>query len=454
MAKKLKVGDTIRGYRILKVFGPGMMAISYAAQAPSGRKVFFKQYKSPAPTVVWYRDFVAYQKELSARVVKGKADNFAVAQVDAFEEKWGGPCYFQAFTFVENGADLQQVMDEEREQHRLTEKAPTSDPAVWARHATWAKVLVAAIGALHDVKIVHADLKPANAYLIEDPTIAAEYQLKLIDMDFSVLADRRPPWHGHQGYVGTDNYRSPEHLLKGAIPGLASDMFTCGLMLYELLAGRHPYWSEDQADYARLVQGYKAEPPALLGEMPWPASNADVSAALYRCLSPDPEARPTAAQLRATLSGRDRKSVEAVAPAKPTLAVPSRPAGPLPPKVAPRPATATPISPMARGLLVSNAIELVAAGGKSMRIAVRTELGKLLMRQFGVDAEFWDERQCVIERSASGQWTVTPVPAATNQTLVNGRALSASRVLNPGDLIAVGNEAKGIAKLPLNVRTA
>jgi serine/threonine protein kinase len=446
MAKKLKAGDIIRGYRILKVFGPGMMAISYAAQAPSGRKVFFKQYKSPAPTVVWYRDFVAYQKELSARVVKGKADNFAVAQVDAFEEVWGGPCYFQAYTFVENGADLQQVLDKEREQHQLSRKAPTSDPAVWARHATWAKVLVAAIGALHDVRIVHADLKPANAYLIEDPTIAAEYQLKLIDMDFSVLADRRPPWHGHQGYVGTDNYRSPEHLLKGAIPGLASDMFTCGLMLYELLAGRHPYWSEDQADYARLVQGYKAEPPALLGEMPWPASNADVSAALHRCLSPDPAARPTAAQLRATLSGRDRKPVETVAPAKPAVVAP--------PKAAPRPAALAPATPVARAPLASNAVELVAPGGKSLRVAVRTEIGKMLMRQFGADAEFWDDRQCVIERGAGGQWTVTPVAAATNQTLVNGRALSASRVLSQGDLIAVGNEAKGVAKLPLTVRTA
>ena len=42
MAKKLKVGDKIRGYRITKVFGPGMMAISYAAQASTGTKVFFK----------------------------------------------------------------------------------------------------------------------------------------------------------------------------------------------------------------------------------------------------------------------------------------------------------------------------------------------------------------------------------------------------------------------------
>jgi hypothetical protein len=66
MAKKLKVGDAIHGYRITKVFGPGMMAISYGAvRAATGEKVFFKQYKSPAPTVVWYRAFVDYQKELS-----------------------------------------------------------------------------------------------------------------------------------------------------------------------------------------------------------------------------------------------------------------------------------------------------------------------------------------------------------------------------------------------------
>ena len=73
-----------------------------------------------------------------------------------------------------------------------------------------------------------------NVYLIRDPSLGAGYQLKLIDMDFSVLADHRAPWHGYQGYVGSDNYRSPEHLTRGAMPGLASDVFTCGLILYEL----------------------------------------------------------------------------------------------------------------------------------------------------------------------------------------------------------------------------
>src|SRR4029450_12438554 len=133
---------------------------------------------------------------------------------------------------------------------------------------TWTKVLLAGVAALHEARVVHCDLKPANAYLIADPTIGAGYQLKLIDMDFSVLADQRAPWHGHQGYVGSDNYRSPEPLTKGAVPGLASDVFTCGLILYELLAGVHPYWHEDQAEYAKRVRAYAIKPPALLGTMP------------------------------------------------------------------------------------------------------------------------------------------------------------------------------------------
>ena len=431
MAKKLKVGDVIRGYRITKVFGPGMMAISYGAQSPTGGKVFFKQYKSPAPTVVWYDEFVAYQKELSARVRNGKAAHFAVQQVDAFEERWGGPCYFQAYEFVEKGGDLQQLLDAEREHHRVTRSAPARDPSVWARHVTWAKVFISAIAALHESRVVHADLKPANAYLIQDPTIGSGYQLKLIDMDFSLLADRRAPWHGHQGYVGTDNYRSPEHLTRGSVPGLASDVFTCGLMLYELLAGEHPYWSDDQAEYARKVKAYAAKPPALIGLMPAPARNAEVSASLHRCLAPDPAARPTAAELRSVLSGRAAKVAPVkVAPAKAAVAKPAAAAQPI----------------------VSDKMELIAPDGRSVQISVRTELGKALVRQFGPDGEFWDNRQCVLERHSGRQWVVAPVAGTTNETLVNGQAITAPRVLRHGDLIAVGRQAKGIVKMPLTAR--
>ena len=439
MARKLKVGDTLRGYRVTKVFGPGAMAISYAAESPDGRRIFLKQYKSPAPTVIWYEPFIAYQQELAARVRGGKAGHYAVRLVDAFEERWGGPCYFQAYEFVEHGSDLQHILDEERERHRSSGVSPLGDAATWAQHVTWAKVLMAGIAGLHESKVVHADLKPANVYLIRDPSIGAGYQLKLIDMDFSVLADRRAPWHGHQGYVGTDNYRSPEHLTRGAVPTLASDVFTCGLILHEMLAGTHPYWRDEQAEYARLVRAHAAAPPALAGVMPPPASNAEVSAALHRCLDPDPAKRPTAAELRAVLSGRGAKrpELEAAAPAARAAA----PAAGTPRRAAP-----------AGAPILSTRLQLVGDGGRSLELGVRTEVGRHLARQFGADAEFWDARQCVLERLPDGRWQVAPIPGTTNETLLNGEIVAAPRPLHEGDVLAVGRKAKGILKLPLTVR--
>src|ERR1044071_95911 len=113
MAKKLKVGDEINGYTITRVFGPGAMAISYGAASGAGQKVFFKQYKSPAVTVDWYRDYVRYQKELNRRIAESPARNFCVRAIDAFEAVWGGRNYFQVFEFVENGADLGGIFERE-----------------------------------------------------------------------------------------------------------------------------------------------------------------------------------------------------------------------------------------------------------------------------------------------------------------------------------------------------
>ena len=471
MAKKLKVGDVIRGYRVTKAFGPGAMAISYAAESRDGTRIFLKQYKSPAPTVVWYPAFVDYQQELATRVRNGKAASFAVRLVDAFEEMWGGRTYFQAYEFVEHGGDLQQMLDEERAAHERTGVTPLRDPAVWARHVTWAKVLMAGIAALHESKIVHADLKPPNVYLIRDPSIGSGYQLKLIDMDFSLLADRRAPWHGYQGYIGSDNYRSPEHLTRGAMPGTASDVFTCGLILHEVLTGAHPYWREDQADYTALVRDYAAKPPALAGVMPAPATNAEVSGALYRCLSPDASVRPTAAELRAVLSGRSARTLAAAqASASRGAAVAARSAASAVRSAASAAkgaataakgaaaavkgvatVTAAAATPARGAPLAGERVKIVGDGGRTIQLGVRTELGKQLARQFGSDAEYWDARQCVIERRPDRQWQIAPIAGAANETLLNGEVLTTPQPLREGDVIAVGRKAKGIIKLPLRV---
>ncbi len=448
MAKKLKVGDSIRGYRVTKVFGPGMMAISYGAQAPSGQKIFLKQYKSPSPTVVWYGPFVDYQQELTSRIRNGKAAHYAVRLVDAFEEKWGGATYFQAYELIENGRDLEHMLEEEREIHRRTRVAPARDPAMWARHVTWAKVFMGGIASLHESKIIHADLKPANAFLIKDAALGSGYQLKLIDTDFSLLADRKAPWHGYQGYVGTDNYRSLEHMTRGAVPILASDIFTCGLILWELLVGSHPYWQEDQAEYAKRARAHDIRPPALLGTLPDPADNAEVSVMLHRCLSPDPKARPTAPEIRAALSGRSPKAAAAGAAASKGAA--SRVAAGV--AAVGGSGAKTKTATTAGSALKSDRIQLVTPGGQSIQIGVRTEMGKATLRRFGAEAEFWDEKQCTVERRADGQWIVTPAPGTVNETLVNGAPLTTPRVLSDGDVLAAGRSAKGISKLPLTAR--
>ncbi|HEX8319189.1 protein kinase domain-containing protein [Longimicrobium sp.] len=499
MAKKLKVGDAVNGYQIDKVFGPGAMAISYAARKSSGQRVFFKQYKSPSVTVAWYRDYVRYQKELNRRIAESPARNFCVRAIDSFEAVWGGRTYFQVFELVENGADLGGIFEREAEAnggHTLA--VPFKDTRLWEQHVIWAKVLMSGINTLHAANVAHADLKPDNAFLIEDPSIAAGFQLKLIDLDFSVLTDQTAPWHGHQGYVGTDNYRSPEHFTAGAKPGAASDVFTCGLILYQLLAGRHPYWAEDQSEYARMALAHAAERPVLGGTMPAPATNEAVSDILWRCLSPRPADRPTAAEVRDVLTGRiggktasaasGAVAPPAAAPAPtpaataappPAPAATPAPAAPTPPPVAPAPRAAAPAAPpvtpppvrppaptppapapaarpaRAGGApLTAARIQLAGESGQMVTIGVRTPLGKHMVRQFGDDFAVWDTEQCTLDRGNDGAWQIVPKAGTTNETLLNGAAITAPQPLREGDVIAVGREAKGIAKLPLTVRAA
>ena len=97
-------------------------------------------------------------------------------------------------------------------------------------------------------------------------------------------------------------------------------------------------------------------------------------------------------------------------------------------------------------------MELLGPQGGSLKLRIRTELGKELVRHLGPGGEFWDSRQCVVEPNSAKQWIVTPVPEAINETLVNGVTLTSPRPLRQGDSIAVGRQENGVIKLPLVVR--
>jgi serine/threonine protein kinase len=242
----LRPGLKVKGYSVVRVLNKGAFAVAYEARTSAGEKVFFKQYKSPSVTVDWYSPYVAYQQELKRRVEGSTARAYCYRFIEFFESNDSGQrCFYQVFEFVDKGKDLRKYLEE------LAGKPPA---ATWPQRLTFAKLFMAGMKALHEARIIHCDLKPDNLYLIPDATIKAGYQLKIVDMDFSVLSDRRAPWHGEQGYVGTPGYQSPEHLA-GQIPVPASDVFTCGLILYELLAQGHPYPMEDDEARAQAVRG-------------------------------------------------------------------------------------------------------------------------------------------------------------------------------------------------------
>lgn len=445
MPTKARTGDTIKTYQIEKLLNAGAMALAYKAKRGS-ESVFFKQYKSPTPSVPWYRKYIEYQKELKRRIESTAAKNFSYRFVEFFEQPFkGGPNFFQVFEWVEGGRDLEHLLEESR----------SSSTMPWPQRLTLAKVMMAGINAIHEAGIIHCDLKPPNIYLFHDPDIEAGYRLKVIDMDFSILSDIPAPWHGSDtGYVGTPRYFSPEHL-KGQVPCEASDVFTCGIILYELLTGEHPYG--DESTYVTSVSGWKAPAPTLLGQI----GDADdltekARQLLHLCLHPDAKLRPTAKDINSALRGRFTGTAvypPASGPAPASGPSPAVPSGPAPGRGVPvLPAPPPPPPPAAERRF--QPLELAAEGGKVLMCGIRSDVGKHVCLSLGEDAKYMhDTKQfSLVPDEASGGWILEPNTAAKNQTVVNGKAVTSVVKLANGDLIGVGNEAKKIVKLPLTVR--
>lgn len=401
MPRVLMPGSDVHGYRVEERLSDGAFAISYRAVQSDGVPVFLKQYKMPTVATPWYRAYISYQEQLKHRIESGRARAFCYRIIDFFEERVGTPCYFQVFEFVEKGMDMQGVLDRMRER---------PGAIGWGQRLVFAKVFMAGMKALHEARIVHSDLKPENVQLFETPKIEVRYTLKLIDMDWSVLTDVKPPWHGSgdMGIVGTPGYMSPEHL-RGRLPVPASDVFTCGLILYELLGGGHPYRGGEELDYGERVLTHRAGPPALAGPVAAPACQDEVERVLHACLNPHPSKRPSAAGVHRALTGED--------------------SAPDPP-----------------GTLV-----LVGPSGEQLAFNVSTEFGRALATRGGGEPEVWSAKQFHLHRSEKG-WEVEHTSGATNETLLNGARLRARSPLKANDVIAVGNTSKGVVRSPFKVK--
>jgi len=86
---------------------------------------------------------------------------------------------------------------------------------------------------------------------------------------------------------------------------------------------------------------------------------------------------------------------------------------------------------------------------------IKTVIGKTVCQKFSTDSRFWSNPQFTCEPPPKdedyGLWKVTPDPKATNATLLNGRAITSPQEVKDGDFLSVGNESKGVIKLPFLV---
>jgi len=412
MVMPLRPGQSVRaqaaahGYTCLEEISRGAFAIAYRAEDQQKRAVFLKQYKTPSPLMGWYRPFLQHQDELKRRIEADAALRERACRPIQFFEASRHLGFFQCFEFIEGGMNLQECLDQ---RNKFT----------WEQLLIFSKVLMFAVKSLHQAGIVHTDLKPENVILIPNSSISFGYNLKLIDMDWSVLTQENPPWHGHREYVGTPYYLSPEHL-RGQKPTPASDIFTCGIMLAELLGTGHPF-SEGEEDFpyeARALAGTYQDVQLEI-PLPDPTQSNRLKAAILRSLSPDPNRRPTASELIDALSAR-----------------PDHPAA----KEAPLPAKET-----------ERSLALYWGDRKVTEVNVSTRLGKTHFRSLDSDAQFLSDPQFHLFPSKEG-WRVAHEESATNETLVDGQALTDPLLVRDGMRVSVGNSKKGIEKFPLTLR--
>ena len=86
-----------------------------------------------------------------------------------------------------------------------------------------------------------------------------------------------------------------------------------------------------------------------------------------------------------------------------------------------------------------------------MSFNITTKLSEYSVRQCGEDSQFWDNNWQMTLEHRNDDWYVVPNDDATNETLLNSKAVTSAAKLSDGDELGVGRESKGIVKLPLKV---
>ena len=160
-----------------------------------------------------------------------------------------------------------------------TLRARLRRPLAVAEFFSIAEQCLRGVAAAHQHGIVHCDLKPENLMITPEGTI------KILDFGFAQPTPAEGPTQtlSCATFGGTPGYIAPEVLL-GGTPDERSDIFSLGIVLYEALAGRHPFRVDPLASTSGRI--LRSDPPPLPPEAP-----AGMNAVLALMLAKEPAQR-------------------------------------------------------------------------------------------------------------------------------------------------------------------
>ncbi len=203
------------------------------------------------------------------------------------------------FDFAVNPGGVAYLVMELLEGHSLEKELEERGPLQPVRCAEIVVPVCAALAAAHAAGVVHRDIKPSNVFLHR--TKQGELP-KVLDFGIAKLAaesaiGQRLTIDG--SLLGTPAYMAPERFRRGPY-GSKSDVYSVGVMLYEMLAGRLPFIPSSADPLALVAMQAEEDPPPL--RLRRPDVEPPLEGLVLSALSRDPELRPSADQLARRLA--------------------------------------------------------------------------------------------------------------------------------------------------------